>query len=76
MAEIPQTLPTPAPSAVASYSWSDIGSRTGMIMYHLFDTEDDSATDYHLITSSVYPRNIYTWHSGVGAPGLDLDFDL
>jgi len=58
MAQLHQTFPTPSPSAIASYSYTDIAAGTGMTQLYLFSSTDSVASDYHLGGNVVYSSEI------------------
>ena len=76
---LPINIPIPPESAVASYSYADVASGTGFITYYLFNTEDDSAKDYHLASNTIRSNDTNvtnTTTSGTFVEVINEDFDI
>lgn len=74
LAKQPYTTASPV---LANYSYTDIASGTGYIVYNAFATETSAAVDYHLGTSTVLSNPKFTEkHWAANGLQLDLDFDL
>ncbi len=79
MAGLPQFLPIPQETAVASYDYFDIAEGTGVKIFYGFHTKVESTDDYHL-TGTVIPSNDIQFSVNVSNASLtkvfDFDFDL
>lgn len=69
------------PSAIASYSYTDIAEGTGNQLFYLCQTEDNSGVDQILTTQTPYSSVIEEAYGiqatdNFGADKVDLDFDL
>jgi hypothetical protein len=75
----PKQALTQSANPVIGYDYVDVAEGAGYVQYYLYQTEDDSAVDYHLTNNSgIYSKEYYT-QSAVTTPVskvLDLDFDI
>ena len=73
---------TTASPFIATYSFNDIEDGTGVIVYHGFNSEDNSAVDYHASSQpALFSGDVVTISDQGGDTGddikvLDLDFDV
>lgn len=81
MGSYPQEYSVPPVQAIASYSYTDIASGTGFIVYNGYNSIDEATKKTSLTSQNIYSETIYT--SGTyteTAPAwqkcLDIDFDL
>ena len=73
---IPNVYRKSSEPSIASYSYTDIAEGTGVVKFYLFNSEDDSAKDYHLTSNVLFSRDVTAQASGSGSPKQDIDFDL
>ena len=76
---LPINIPIPPESSIASYSYSDVASGTGFITDYLFNTEDDSAKDYHLASTANRSNDTTvsaTTNSATFVEVINEDFDI
>lgn len=71
---LPTAIPTPPPSAVASYNYIDIAEGTGTVIFYGTATEASTGIDYHLLANKIdgWPRE----KSVNSTSTTTLDFDL
>lgn len=64
---------------MANYSYIDVASGTGYIVYYGFSTKDSSATKYHLKNAPVHTYDIETTAINLTSSyvkKIDIDFDI
>lgn len=62
----------------ASYSWAELSSGLGYVVFYGFNSINTSTKDYHLLQASVYSSDIVSSSTGQNDTAtklLDLDFD-
>ena len=72
MAQIPEIFPTVPPSAIASYSYTDIAEGTGVVTFYGANTVDNAVTKYVLSTVPVYSNDKLTVGAGGEAASDDI----
>lgn len=74
MVEIPKSYPTPPPSAIASFDFTDIADGTGVIIFYGVVAISSTSTEYELITNQeVWSALVETGRSTDGTTTINFN---